>query len=50
MVDQAESWHAKAQCDRNGFGLLRYVLITLVSPTIKCGFLKITKYSNSAIS
>jgi hypothetical protein len=47
MVDQAEIWHAKTQCDRNGFGLLRYVIITLDPLAVECEFLKLP---NKAIS
>ena len=38
---------AKAQCNRDGFGLLRYVIITVVPLPIECGFLKLP---NKAIS
>jgi hypothetical protein len=45
-VDQAENWHAGAQYNANGIGLLRYVIIAVVPVWFKCGFFEITKYGN----
>ena len=42
-VDLATNWYAWVQYNRNGFGLLRYAIGTMVPLRVECGFLKITK-------